>query len=98
MNRLLVCALLMSCATLAHADIPLLNATCPGNIEVQASEGGPVLINGKEATIKKFSESYFEAKGSGVTISVTVEPDGYVSVSYTGKGGANGICETVEQD
>ncbi|MFP3498985.1 hypothetical protein SB759_32745, partial [Pseudomonas sp. SIMBA_059] len=81
-----------------NAQIPLVNATCPGNIEVHADEGGPVYINGKEAKLKKFSDTYFEAKGSGVTVSIMVNPDGSSGVSYTGKGRANGVCELTEQD
>ncbi len=76
----------------AAAKIPLINATCPGKIEVHADQGGPVYINGKEGKLKIFNENYYEAKGSGVTISISINPDGSASVSYTGKGGANGIC------
>ena len=76
----------------AQAKIPLVNATCPKNIEVHADEGGPIYINGKEAKLKKFNDNYFEAKGSGVTISLSINPDGSASVSYTGKHGANGVC------
>lgn len=78
--------------TEAQAKIPLVNATCPKNIEVHADEGGPIYINGKEAKAKKFNDNYFEAKGSGVTISLSINPDGSASVSYTGKHGANGVC------
>lgn len=98
MKQLLLGTFLVTAAGLAQAGIPLVNATCPGNIEVHADEGGPIYINGKEATLKKFSDTYFEAKGSGVTISLMVNPDGSPSVSYTGKGGANGVCELAEQD
>ncbi len=52
MKRLLL-GLLLAASGAAHAGIPLLNATCPGNIEVHADKGGPVYINGKEATLKK---------------------------------------------
>jgi len=76
----------------AQARIPLVNATCPGNIEVHADEGGPIYINGKEGKLKKFNDNYFEAKGGGVTISLAINPDGTASVSYTGKHGANGVC------
>lgn len=79
-------------AAAAEAKIPLVNATCPGKIEVHADEGGPIYINGKEAKLKVFNENYYEAKGAGVTISLSINPDGSPSVSYTGKGGANGIC------
>ncbi|MBC3504807.1 hypothetical protein HU761_25835 [Pseudomonas sp. SWRI59] len=98
MKRLLLGAALCSIAGIANAQIPLVNATCPGNIEVHADEGGPVYINGKEATLKKFSDTYFEAKGAGVTVSIMVNPDGSPGVSYTGKGRANGVCELTEQD
>lgn len=98
MKQLLLGALLVSAAGIAHADIPLLNATCPGNIEVHADEGGPIYINGKEATLKKFNDNYFEAKGSGITVSLTISPDGSPDVSYTGKNRANGVCELADQD
>ncbi|MDD1976963.1 hypothetical protein [Pseudomonas tussilaginis] len=98
MKKLLLGAFLVSVAGFANAGIPLVNATCPGEIEVHADEGGPIYINGKEAQLKKFNDNYFEAKGSGVTISLSIKPDGSPDVSYTGKGGANGVCELTEQD
>ncbi|KQV35554.1 MULTISPECIES: hypothetical protein [unclassified Rhizobium] len=76
----------------AMAAIPLLNAVCPGNIEVHADQGGPVYLNGKEAKLKVFNENYYEAKGAGITVSLSINPDGTPSVSYTGKHGANGVC------
>ncbi|MGE6785414.1 hypothetical protein ACQKGL_23120 [Ensifer adhaerens] len=79
-------------AGLAEAKIPLVNATCPGKIEVHADEGGPVYINGKEARLKVFNDNYYEAHGAGVVVSLSINPDGSPSVSYTGKGGANGVC------
>lgn len=82
----------LAIAAPAQARIPLVNATCPGNIEVHADEGGPIYINGKEGKLKKFNDNYFEAKGGGVTISLAINPDGTASVSYTGKHGANGVC------
>ena len=96
MNKLIAGSVLvaaaMTIASQASASIPMVNATCPGKIEVHADEGGPVYINGKDAKLKKFNDNYFEAKGHGVTISLSINPDGSASVSYTGKGGANGIC------
>lgn len=79
-------------ATASFAAIPLLNYTCPGKIEVHADQGGPVFINGKEAKLKVFNQNYYEAKGSGVTISININPDGTPGVSYTGPGRNNGIC------
>ncbi|MGN7878258.1 hypothetical protein [Ensifer sp. 22460] len=82
----------LACAGATEAKIPLVNATCPGKIEVHADEGGRVYINGKEAKLKVFNENYYEAHGAGVTISLGINPDSSPSVSYTGKGGANGVC------
>lgn len=74
--------------------IPLVNASCPGNIDVHADRGGPIYINGKEAQLKRFNQNYFEAKdaNSGTVVSLSISPDGTPSMSYTGKGRANGEC------
>ncbi|WP_339487052.1 hypothetical protein [Pseudomonas sp. EL_65y_Pfl2_R95] len=77
----------------AHAATPGFNASCPGAIAVHADPGGPVYINGKEAALKTFIDNYSEAKGAGVTISISQNPDGSVDISYTGKKGANGVCQ-----
>lgn len=75
-----------------RGGLPLLNASCPGGISVHVDEGGPVYINGKQASLKKFNDNYYEAKGGGTTISITFKPDGTPDVSYTGQHGANGVC------
>ena len=92
MKRLLLGILFVASGT-AHAGIPLLSATCPGNIEVHADKGGPIYINGKEGKLKKFNDNYYEAKGSGLTVSLSINPDGSPDVSYTGKNRANGVCQ-----
>lgn len=76
----------------AYAAIPFFNATCPGNIEVHADQGGPIYINGKEGKLKVFNANYYEATHNHVTISVSVNPDGTAAVSYTARGGGNCIC------
>ncbi|MCC8999141.1 MAG: hypothetical protein LM522_06515 [Candidatus Contendobacter sp.] len=76
----------------AKGGIPLLNATCPGGYEVHADKGGPIYINGKETKLKKFNDNAFEASGSDITLSLTINPDGSPSLSYTGQGRAHGIC------
>lgn len=77
----------------AEAKVPFFNATCPGKIDVHADEGGPVYLNGKEAKLKISNANYFEAMLNKVTISVSTNPDGSLSVSYTGPKRANGICQ-----
>lgn len=93
MNKFLLGATTLLFATVANADIPQLNYDCPTNIAVHADKGGPVFINGKEAKLKKFNDNAYEARGSGVAISLTRNPDESWDVSYTGKGGANGVCQ-----
>jgi hypothetical protein len=76
--------------------IPLMNYTCGSDISVHADKGGPVYINGKEAKLKKVNSNYYEATGSGITVSISFGSDGEPSLSYTGKRGVNGVCnETV---
>jgi hypothetical protein len=96
MKSMLLAAPLLLAAGWAQAQIPMFNATCPGKIEVHADEGGPIYINGKEGKLKKFNDNYFEAKGAGVTISLSINPDGSAGVSYTGKNRANGVCEVTK--
>ena len=79
-------------ATASLAAIPPFNYTCPGKIKVHADQGGPVYINGKKASLKVFNKNYYEAKGSGVTISIMINPDSTLNVSYTGPGRKNGVC------
>jgi len=98
MKPLLIAPLLLVAVQPALAAIPLLNYDCPMNIQVHADEGGPVYINGQEAKLKVFNDKYYEAKGSGVTISISINEDGTPSVSYTGKKGANGVCQAAEGD
>ncbi|EHJ96137.1 hypothetical protein [Agrobacterium tumefaciens] len=76
----------------AIAAVPFLNATCPGNIDVHADAGGPVYLNGKETKLKVVNENFYEATQGGVTLSISINPDGTPSISYEKKGGGNGIC------
>lgn len=79
----------------AMAAVPFFNASCPGGIDVHADEGGPVYVQGREATLKRFNDRYFEARDakSDITLSISSNNDGTPQVSYTGRGGANGICQ-----
>ncbi|MFH5774813.1 hypothetical protein ACHFJ0_11240 [Paracoccus sp. NGMCC 1.201697] len=83
---------LLVLAQAASANIPLISATCPGKIEVHADEGGPIYVNGQEAKLKTFNDNYYEAQHGKVVISISINPDGSSSLSYTGPKGANGIC------
>lgn len=93
MKRIVVAICLTVIATSASARIPLVNATCPTGIEVHADEHGPIYINGNEAEITTQNDTYVEAKHGHVTVSLMINPDNTVSVSYTGPNRANGICQ-----
>ena len=97
MNSILLATALIALGSAALARVPTLNATCGDGTEVHADEGGPVYINGKEAKLHKSNDNYYEAKLGHVTISISISPDGSADVSYTGKGGANGICQVASQ-
>ena len=45
-------------AAQASGGLPLFNATCPGGIDVHGDQGGPVYVNGKETSLKKFNDNY----------------------------------------
>ena len=97
MNRTMFLAalgLMAGVPSIAQAALPMFNGTCPGGLEVHADEGGPVYINGRETRLTRSNDNYFEASDTsiGVTLSISRSPDGSVSMSYTGKGGANGVC------
>ena len=98
MKRIAVTVAALSLAGAANAGIPFFNATCPGGIEVHTDEGGPVYFNGKQGKLKKVSKEYYEATGAGITLSIAINPDETVTLSYTGKHGANGICQVTGSD
>lgn len=93
MKKMLITLAALLVAGSASAAIPQLNYQCPGQIELHADAGGPVYINGKEAKLKQYSDDFYEAKGSGVTLSISKTGSQY-DVSYTSKQGS-GICQPV---
>jgi hypothetical protein len=93
MRHVLVAAAMIAAGGAAQARVPFLNATCGDGTEVHADEGGPVYIDGNEASLSVSNDSYYEARHGHVTISISVNADGSADVSYTGSGGANGICQ-----
>lgn len=75
--------------------VPSFAVECPGKILVQADQDGPVMINSKEAETKAITDRRFEAKGSGITLSIVIADDDSVAVSSTGKA-PNGVCQSVD--
>jgi len=99
MNRLPSLFALLSVSGMSHAaNLPAFEVTCPTDLSVRAEAGGPVYINDKKIVLHKLSEQFFEAKGEGVTLSISLNAAGAPTVSYTGKQGAHGICEKTEEE
>lgn len=85
-----------SAAAAGGGGVPFFNATCPGGIGIHADEGGSVYFNGNQGRLRKINPNYFEADGAGITLSIAVNPNGPPTVSYTGKHGANGVCQVTQ--
>jgi hypothetical protein len=98
MRSKLIVPMLLLLTSSAQANsvqgIPSFAVECPGKFLVQADQDGPVLINSKEADTKAITDRRFEAKGSGITLSIVLADDDSVEVSSTGK--ANGMCQSVD--
>lgn len=99
MKSILTIMALLITASAAQANsvpgVPSFIVECPGKLLVQADQDGPVLINSTEAEAKMINDRQFEAKGSGVTLSILIAEDDSVAVSSKGKA-SNGVCESVE--
>ncbi len=91
MKKVLITVFALTMAGTASAALPQLNYECPGKIQMHSDEGGPVYINGKEAKLKKFNDNFYEAKGAGVTLSIS-NTGGQYDVSYNSKQGS-GVCQ-----
>ncbi|WP_037497811.1 hypothetical protein [Sphingomonas jaspsi] len=89
---LFITAVAALAAAPGSAKLPMLNATCPGGKEIHADAGGPVFINGKRAALKRINNNFYEATGQGIKLSISVNPDGSATVSWTGRNRANGMC------
>ncbi|VVM70248.1 hypothetical protein PS662_01762 [Pseudomonas fluorescens] len=96
-NLKLMLLLMVTSAAQANSveGVPSFAVECPGKFLVQADQDGPVLINSKEAETKAINDRRFEAKGSGITLSIVLADDDSVAVSSTGKA-PNGVCQSVD--
>jgi len=63
MKKLLLTVFALCLAGTANAGIPSFNATCPGNIEVHADQGGPVFLTEKKPSSKKVMTITTKPKG-----------------------------------
>jgi hypothetical protein len=102
MNTLPIPMVLLAVSGMAHAaNLPPFDVTCATDLNVRAEANGSVYVNDKPIVLHKLSEQFFEAKGEGITLSISLNAAGSPTVSYTGKQGTNGICaktEAVEQE
>lgn len=90
MKRFVFLSLALCASAVANAAIPQFRASCPTGI-LAAGGGGVVFINGSQATVKDRGNNSFSANSNGVQIDFDFT-GGEPSLSYTAKGGANGMC------
>ena len=83
---------LVALAAPALASPPKFTASCPTGITVKSNGSGKVKINGTRAVVNTFSASAWEARANGIAIDFGYDGS-ELSVTYTSKGGANGICQ-----
>ncbi|WP_374333229.1 hypothetical protein [Aestuariivirga sp.] len=90
-------AALFTASPVFAADAPKFTASCPTGITVKSNGKGRIKINGSKAAVKTFNANAWEASLNGVTIDVTRDGN-EITATYTGKGGANGICQVTSAD
>ncbi|WP_373505285.1 hypothetical protein [Aestuariivirga sp.] len=83
--------LFMALASTAQASMPEFHGTCPMGVKIESDKHANVLINGHKASVKKFNENYWEARHNDFILSIAKEGS-EATVTYTAKGGANGVC------
>jgi len=93
MKRILFIIAATLIATAAHARLPLMNATCPGGLSVHYDGKGHAYINGENAKFSPVGNSAYDIKHADTTVSIMMNPDNSIDVSYTGKDRAHGICQ-----
>ncbi len=84
-------------ASAAQADMPVFSATCLSN-NIDADRTGTVRFNGMPADVRKFNDNYYEATIEGLTVSITRDGTGRALITFTGSGGANGVCKVLASD
>lgn len=99
--KLIAPRLLLSLAALAAgpalAKVPYFSAMCPTDMRVETDRSGRAYVAGQKATVRTLNANAYEISGAGIVVSVGRDPGG-LSATYTGKGGANGVCQVLEQE
>ena len=111
MNKLSVAAALLALAALPGAAqaqvsgnanvgrIPAFKAICPDNLEVTTKEGGPIMLNGKEAMLMVYSKDFSTATLDTITVTVEMDANDALSMNYSNtKTGLNVGCKIVPGD
>lgn len=68
-----------------------INVICNGK-PVSITEEMPVSIGGQQASLKRFSQNYYEANAKDLTVSIAVEESGYMAISWIDKNHTYGQC------
>lgn len=99
MRKILVAVFVTFLAsTAAHAKLPRMNATCPGNISVHYDGKGHAYINGNEAKFSPQGNGAYKIQHAGITYDILMNPDNSIFMSYTGKHGAHGVCQILDSE
>ena len=94
MKRIVSTLGLLTLAGAAQAALPVFSAQCPTDLRVVTDAQGKAQINGKAASVKRVNDKFYSLRGDGVTVDVALDP---LTVSYTGKHRANGICQVTSE-
>ena len=84
----------------AHVSDPLREASFSANgIKASINNGfTQATINGKKASVKRFNANFYEVKGAGYVLSISLDANGVVDASWNKTHGRdNGILNVVQK-
>ncbi len=80
----------------ANASVQDTFFSCPNGMTVHLTAKSAVYIDTKQVKVKKYNNNYFEVTKNGDTISLSRDGGSQFYASYTGKNGANGVCNITQ--
>lgn len=92
MKKLMLIALTLVPLASFAAPPQAFNFSCGKTGGVYSDGKGNVWLNGKKATVKQSSPTYWEAASEKTVISIMREQDGNPSISFTGPNRIHGVC------
>lgn len=102
MNKLSVALILSFFAAMpAYAQYPIFAAQCAGGVNaggynIDTDTEKHLWVNGHRVALEDVAEDVWEGAYHGVVFEITSTESGLI-VSFTGRGGVNGICTVVSE-